>query len=207
MTIIKIYCAQHESQLMKTFATFYEKEDYVDVNFVCKNGKKIVANKIVLSCVSPFLKSLLLEWQGNEEMVTLLLPEVDHSILKLVLDFVYEGRMKLSNTEFKEFKQILQMLDIKLPYAFVFEKKPKTLQHPPPPLAEISNSDVLSVSGSNVSSNNGNNLIDSTKTSNAVRDMSNRKVIDPDDDPLNVPDFYYAPPALTGEYSVLRIVL
>ncbi|KAJ4440285.1 hypothetical protein ANN_08424 [Periplaneta americana] len=199
---------EHDSNLIKSVASFFEKEDYLDVMFICKGGKKVKAHKLVLSAVSPFLKALFSEWNENQEIV-LMVPDIDHNILKLVFVFMYEGTMKLSPSEFVEFKAILKMLKIKFPGAIVDERP---VQAPPnrlPPLLKLNplnkihlerQTNVAGKKGGDTSVVNDSSSSEVNQPFSTMQDslIPDRRPKDPDADPLDVPDFYFVPTSTAG---------
>lgn len=208
--------AGHDSCVAETFARYFEKEDYLDVTFVCKGGRQIRAHKLILSSVSPFLKQIFSEWKGNEDMVTIFVPDVDHNILKLLLDFIYEGTTRLSQTELDGFKTVKRMLKIRLCGAVVQQYQVQQLpRSQPPPLLELHNKIHSGTQMKPVPQNieqrqetetaaigNGSSVpkINTIQPSNPVdepltpvRRSRNR------DDPLNLPDYHFEPTTSRSE--------
>jgi hypothetical protein len=213
---------EHDSSLVKTFASYFEKEDYLDVTFACKGGRQVRAHKLVLSSVSPFLKQIFSEWKDSQDMVTILVPDIDHNILKLLLDFMYEGTMKLSKTELNEFKIVQRMLGIRFPGAVINECRVQKLpQSRPPPLLKLDNNFHYGPQRKLVPQNNNYVMerqkpetvvitndscvpkINARQPSNPVDEprTADRRSRDLDDDPLNVPDYYFVPTTTSSEYG------
>lgn len=210
---VKLDNPNHHSSVASIVANYFEKEDYIDVTFVCAGGRKVKGHKLILSVVSPFLKKMFSECGGNQDMITVLLPDVNGNVLKIFLDFVYEGTVKLSKTELEEFKVIQDMLEIRFPGVILNEW---LIQHPPrtrpPPLVRLDN---LNLSGLQTTSLPHNRSvgerqeteatainIDNHVSENNARQPSSsvndsfpprRQSEDPDNDPLNIPDFYFLP--------------
>jgi hypothetical protein len=202
--------AEHESSLVNAFANYLQKEDYLDVTFICRGGRKVKANQIVLLSVSPFLKQMFSERNGNQDMI-ITVPDVDYNVLKLLLNFMYEGTMNLTESEFVEFKAINEMLGISFPGALIETRAKKLAQKQPPPLLKLGNTihsalqrkegprdssevveketDTASIENDNCALENNARLL-----TNPVDDplTADRRSRDPDDDPLNVPDVYFA---------------
>lgn len=197
--------AEHESSLVNSFANYLEKEDYLDVTFICRGGRKVKAHQIVLLSVSPFLKKMFSERNGNQDMITITVPDVDYNVLKLLLNFLYEGTMKLSESEFVEFKAIHKMLGIRFPGAVTIERRVQKMpQKQPPPLLKLDNTihsapvrkEVVKNETDTAAIENNNCALDNNarQLTNPVDDplTPDRRSRDPDDDPLNVPDVYFA---------------
>ena len=210
---VKLENPSHHSSVASIFSNYFEKEDHIDVTFVCAGGRKVKGHKLVLSAVSPFLKKMFSECGGNQDMITVLLPDVNGNVLKIFFDFMYEGTVKLSKTELEEFKVIQDILEIRFPGVILNEC---LVQHPPrtrpPPLVKLDNrnhsghqttslphngsvgerqeTETTSIKSDNhVSENNA------RQPSSSVDDSFplHRKSEDPDNDPLNIPDFYFLP--------------
>jgi hypothetical protein len=210
--------AEHDSSLLNAFSKYFEKEDYFDVTFICKGGRKVKAHQLVLLSVSPFLRNIFSDWNGNHDIV-ITVPDADYNILKLLLNFLYEGTMKLSESEYVEFKAILQMLGIMFPGAVAVERRIRQFpRKQPPPLLKLDDNinpallrkpftqDCITVEKTETGTaaiENGNCVPE-----NNARQLENpvdepltpdRKSRDPDDDPLNVPDIYFV---TSGELPV-----
>lgn len=207
---VKLDNPNHHSSVASIVANYFEKEDHIDVTFVCAGGRKVKGHKLILSVVSPFLKKMFSECGGNQDMITVLLPDVNGNVLKIFLDFVYEGTVKLSKTELAEFKVIQDMLEIRFPGVILNEW---LIQHPPrsqpPPLVKLDNryhcglqttpvphnrsvgerQETAINSDNHVSENNA------RQPSISVNDPfpPRRQSEDPDSDPLNTPDIYFMP--------------
>ena len=61
---------------------------------VCAEGEALWSHRTLLAAVSPVLHNLLLN-SLNDDVVTLVLPQLRRVHLKLVLDYVYSGSMYL----------------------------------------------------------------------------------------------------------------
>nr|CAD7425272.1 unnamed protein product [Timema monikensis] len=176
---------EHPSTLVAAVSTYYEQESYMDVSFMCAGLERVEAHRLVLTSVSPFMKTLLMEHSGPEPPV-ISLPDVSQHLLRLVLQFLYDGVMKVNQDELAEFKNILTVLGIKVPNATVVklnERIPTKLnpskdvfvRRPPKrpsPVAQSRSPALVAVPPPTPS-----------KVPN----------VDPSDDPLDVPDFYFRP--------------
>jgi hypothetical protein len=180
---------EHDTSVMNTFSSFLNKEEYLDVTFVCKGGRQVKAHKLVLSSVSPFLKQIFSEWKDNQDMVTILIPDIDHNILKLLLDFMYEGTMKLSRTEFDAFKTVQRLLAITFPGAVVTSPRdgpPSRTQKQESETAAISNGSLAP----KIRTREPSNPVDKPQT-------PHRRARDPDDDA----EYSFLPATSSSEYD------
>ncbi|PSN51516.1 hypothetical protein C0J52_00741 [Blattella germanica] len=179
--IIGMASPDYEVNLLRSFLAFHEKEEYMDVTFVCKNNKKVLGNKLTLSCLSPFLKLLFSQCERDPQMITLMVPEVDQSILSLIFDFLYEGIIFLNNKQLNDFKEVMKLLEITFPGMSITER----FKAPPPapPLLKLP-TNIASDSRPSVTLNESDDHLSASR-----RECDP----DPDDDPLDVPDLYYTP--------------
>ena len=70
---------------------------FTDVTILCDDGK-LLAHKIVLAAVSPFLCHVLDTVDtstGNNGQTTIVMPDVRREIVQQLLDFLYTGVMKV----------------------------------------------------------------------------------------------------------------
>nr|CAD7596964.1 unnamed protein product [Timema genevievae] len=217
---------EHPSTLVAAVSTYYEQESYMDVSFMCAGLERVEAHRLVLTSVSPFMKTLLMEHSGPEPPV-ISLPDVSQHLLRLVLQFLYDGVMKVcdiliyrlrfepdwvrqllieqftcfgvalgytatdgdigvNQDELAEFKNILTVLGIKVPNATVVklnERIPAKLNPTKDPFVRRPPKRPSPVARSRSPA-----LV-------AVPPPTPSKVtnVDPSDDPLNVPDFYFRP--------------
>jgi len=210
---VKLDNPNHHSSVASIVANYFEKEDHIDVTFVCAGGRKVKGHKLILSVVSPFLKKMFSECGGNQDMITVLLPDVNGNVLKIFLDFVYEGTVKLSKTELEEFKVIQDMLEIRFPGVILNEwliQQPPRTQ--PPPLLNMDginfsvhhttslphNRSVGERQGTEATAINSHNHVsknNARQPSSSANDSypPRRQSEDPDNDPLNIPDYYFLP--------------
>jgi hypothetical protein len=208
----KLEHTNHLSSVASIVTSYFEKEDHIDVTFVCAGGKKVKGHKLILSVLSPFLKKIFSECGGNQDMMTVLLPDINGNVMKVFLDFVYEGTVKLSKAELDEFKVIQDILEIRFPGVILNEG---LIQHPPrtqpPPLVKLNRN----LSGHQTTSLPHNRSVGERQETEATAINSHNHVSennarqpsspvnasfpprrhseDPDNDPLNIPDFYFLP--------------
>ncbi|XP_075224593.1 uncharacterized protein LOC142326196 isoform X2 [Lycorma delicatula] len=110
----------HHTSLMTSLRQFITTESFVDVQFICQGGHKVFAHKLMLISVSRLLKKILTENPNSNEMITIHLPDVNSKLLRIVVNFLYIGYMRLNSVEMDQFKLVLGLLDIEL-----FQKNPE----------------------------------------------------------------------------------
>ena len=80
---VKLDNPNHLSSVASIVASYFEKEDHIDVTFACAVGRKVKGHKLIRSVVSPFLKKLFSECGGNQDMITVLLLDINGNVLKV----------------------------------------------------------------------------------------------------------------------------
>jgi len=88
---------KHGQDLVASLSELHATGQFADVKLVCADGT-IWSHRPLLAAVSPVLNKLLLN-RVNDDIVTLILPQLSHTHLKLVLDYVYSGSMYLRATQ------------------------------------------------------------------------------------------------------------
>jgi len=88
-----------------------ENSTFLDVYIFC--GENFVrAHKIVLAAASPFLKHILMSVQQLGETI-IFMPEVSFEIISIIIQFIYNGNVKISSNQLTDFLQLVKELDIK----------------------------------------------------------------------------------------------
>ena len=88
---------KHGQDLVANLTEIHTTGQFADVKLVCADGS-IWSHRPLLAAVSPVLHKLLLN-SLNDDIVTLILPQIKRTHLKLVLDYVYSGSMYLRATQ------------------------------------------------------------------------------------------------------------
>lgn len=87
----------HSQCVSEAILECWGNEAYADVVFVCNkglngSGKKLLANKAILAASSKKLASLLSS-AGEDEVVTILVPEQDFPTMDKLLRYIYSGEV------------------------------------------------------------------------------------------------------------------
>ena len=85
----------HHSYLVSIAKLCKENGLFTDVTILCDDGK-LVAHRIVLAAVSPFLCHVLDAATGDTPATTIIMPDVRKEIVQQLLEFLYTGIMKVS---------------------------------------------------------------------------------------------------------------
>jgi hypothetical protein len=100
----------HHSYIVSIARLCKENGLFTDVTILCDDGK-LSAHRIVLAAVSPFLCSVL-EGEVGGGQTTIVVPEVRREIVHQLLEFLYTGVMKLSQSATWELQQLVLLLQI-----------------------------------------------------------------------------------------------
>ena len=84
----------HHNYIVSIAKLCKENGLFTDVTILCDDGK-LLAHKIVLAAVSPFLCHVLEVETNNTGQTTIIMPEVRKEIVQQLLDFLYTGIMKV----------------------------------------------------------------------------------------------------------------
>lgn len=101
----------HHSYLVSIAKLCKENGLFTDVTILCDDGK-LVAHRIVLAAVSPFLCHVLDAATGDTPATTIIMPDVRKEIVQQLLEFLYTGIMKLSPSATWELQQLVLLLQI-----------------------------------------------------------------------------------------------
>ena len=88
----------HHNYIVSIAKLCKENNLFTDVVILCDDGK-LVAHRIVLAAVSPFLRHVLDNEAGQSSaagQVTIVMPDVRRGVVLQLLDFLYTGIMKVS---------------------------------------------------------------------------------------------------------------
>ena len=100
-----------QSTVSQSFAVLRKEQDLLDVTLVSDDEVQIPAHKLVLSASSDFFKNILR--RNSHSHPLLYLSGVNSKTLGQVLDFIYQGQIKLYHEEINQFMEITQELKIK----------------------------------------------------------------------------------------------
>ncbi|KAB0797207.1 hypothetical protein PPYR_08201 [Photinus pyralis] len=90
-------------------------ESQCDVVLSCK-GDKLMAHKIILSIASPILQGLLQE--DTTDKTVLIFPDVDGSVMSLVLHYIYNGNVTIPSYKLSEFLSTVALLKLQLDHDY-----------------------------------------------------------------------------------------
>ena len=104
----------HNAYMMSVARVCKEAGKFTDVVFVCQDGR-VAAHRLVLASASTTLraafKELPAEVEGASEY-TVLVPDVKKSVVTVLVDFLYTGKLILSRSNSRDLQLLVRMLGI-----------------------------------------------------------------------------------------------
>ena len=122
----------YNTSLLNTFQSLRQERDFIDVTLISDDEIKLQAHKVVLSACSPFFRNVL-RHSSNSDHPLLFLSGVQSPELQLVLEYVYNGEVKLKEDKLSKFLEATSKLKI----SGLSEPQPIS-----PPTPELNPSDV-----------------------------------------------------------------
>ena len=98
------------SQLAISMDTCYEKQQFVDVSLVCKDGTILKCHKMVLANASTFFCRLLVANEHPHPMI--ILHDIDADDLKTIVNFMYSGEIQVVQSEVRRLLRIANILEV-----------------------------------------------------------------------------------------------
>jgi hypothetical protein len=102
--------ADFQSVVSQSFSVLRQEADFCDVTLVSDDHTQISAHKLVLSASSDFFKSVSKRNPHSHPLIYL--SGVDSTILGFVLDYIYQGEVKLTHHDLDPFLDVAQKLKI-----------------------------------------------------------------------------------------------
>lgn len=84
-----------------------KRKSFVDLKFVCEDGD-LYAHKFIIGAQSKYLRKLMANDQSDEEITIFHLPDIQSKILKIVLKFLYTGRLLIFRGQVAVVKELLE---------------------------------------------------------------------------------------------------
>ena len=134
---------EFHSCVATSFTQLRNAQELFDMTVAVDEHHQLQAHKVILSASSPYFRSMLIN-NPSQHPVLVMPPHVRPSDLGAVIDFIYQGEVKIPTSELTEFIGLAQMLKIKgLTDDFASPEKeqkrmpPKPLQPKLPPGTQI----------------------------------------------------------------------
>ena len=100
-----------KDNVVSSFGSFREDQDFPDVTLACEDGKHIEAHRIILASSSPFFENLLRISKHSHPLIYM--RGVRSEVLNAVLDFLYFGEVKVFQESLDSFLAIAEELKLK----------------------------------------------------------------------------------------------
>ncbi len=100
------------SSVANSFTDLRNEDEFLDVTLAIDQDHQMQAHKVILSASSPYFRSVL-KRNPAQHPVLVMPPNVRYSDLAAIVDFIYQGEVKIPISEFQEFITLAQMLKIK----------------------------------------------------------------------------------------------
>ena len=99
-----------QKNTIKTFSQLRREEEFFDVTLVSDDQKQMMAHKVVLSSSSEYFKNILKTNKHSHPMICL--TGINSIELDNVLNFVYQGQVKIFQEDIDKFLDIAQRLKL-----------------------------------------------------------------------------------------------
>ena len=93
------------------FRNIKETQEFSDVTLACKDSPNVEAHRLVLSASSPVFRDIL-RCNSNSHPV-IYLRGIEQKYLGFILDFIYQGEVKICQEDLEEFLEVAKELKIK----------------------------------------------------------------------------------------------
>eukprot|EP00092_Neocalanus_flemingeri_P010522 GFUD01011337.1.p1 GENE.GFUD01011337.1~~GFUD01011337.1.p1 ORF type:complete len:299 (-),score=51.12 GFUD01011337.1:252-1148(-) len=102
---------EFQDNFRQTYKQLRQEEEFCDVTLVCGDGKHIEAHKLILSASSTVFKDIFTKNKQGHPL--LYLRGVESTELASVMDFIYQGEVKVPQTELSNFLDVAQDFGVK----------------------------------------------------------------------------------------------
>jgi len=107
------YCLKwnnYQKSVTHSFKALLDNEEFIDVT-ISAEGLSCPAHRVVLSVASPYFRGLLSGLKAWQHPV-LVLKDISHADVQAVLEFVYNGKVDVSQDQLQSFLRTAQFLQI-----------------------------------------------------------------------------------------------
>ncbi|KAI4495919.1 hypothetical protein M0802_008325 [Mischocyttarus mexicanus] len=109
-TILSLKWHSFHTHLAVSLDTCYEKQQFVDLSLVCKDGTILKCHKMVLANSSPFFRRLLVANDHPHPMIVL--HDIEADDLKTIVNFMYCGEIKVIKSEVRRLLKLAEILEV-----------------------------------------------------------------------------------------------
>lgn len=108
------YCLRwnnHKSNLVEVLESLIEMECYVDCTIFVDNNVKFKAHRVVLAACSPYFQLILQD--APQDHCNIIFPGVHEFEMQTLLEYIYAGQVKISESDIPRIMKIAKMLEVK----------------------------------------------------------------------------------------------
>lgn len=109
-TVLSLKWHSFPSHLAVSLDTCYEKQQFVDLSLVCKDGTILKCHKMVLANSSTFFRRLLVANDHPHPMI--ILHDIEADDLKTIINFMYCGEIQVVQSEVKRLLKLAEILEV-----------------------------------------------------------------------------------------------
>ncbi|XP_066596085.1 protein jim lovell-like [Prorops nasuta] len=109
-TIMTLKWKKFSSHLADSVDNCYEKQQFVDLSLVCKDGTILKCHKMVLANSSSFFRRLLMANEHPHPMI--ILHDIEADDLKTLINFMYCGEIEVLQSEVKRLVKLAEILEV-----------------------------------------------------------------------------------------------
>ncbi|XP_016915450.1 protein abrupt-like [Apis cerana] len=109
-TVLSLKWHSFPSHLAVSLDTCYEKQQFVDLSLVCKDGTIIKCHKMVLANSSSFFRRLLVANDHPHPMI--ILHDIEADDLKTIVNFMYCGEIQVVQSEVRRLLKLAEILEV-----------------------------------------------------------------------------------------------
>lgn len=109
-TVLSLKWQSFPSHLAVSLDTCYEKQQFVDLSLVCKDGTILKCHKMVLANSSSFFRRLLMANEHPHPMI--ILHDIEADDLKTIVNFMYCGEIQVVQSEVRRLLKLAEILEV-----------------------------------------------------------------------------------------------
>ncbi|CAK9798784.1 Protein bric-a-brac 1 [Anthophora plagiata] len=109
-TVLSLKWHSFPSHLAVSLDTCYEKQQFVDLSLVCKDGTILKCHKMVLANSSSFFRRLLVANDHPHPMI--ILHDIEADDLKTIVNFMYCGEIQVIQSEVRRLLKLAEILEV-----------------------------------------------------------------------------------------------
>ncbi|CAL7941391.1 unnamed protein product [Xylocopa violacea] len=109
-TVLSLKWHSFPSHLAVSLDTCYEKQQFVDLSLVCKDGTILKCHKMVLANSSTFFRRLLVANDHPHPMI--ILHDIEADDLKTIVNFMYCGEIQVVQSEVRRLLKLAEILEV-----------------------------------------------------------------------------------------------